>query len=77
MLKACRVLKRMVLRMEDGYDSEIKTGVKEHPKQETGIQANVGKGKVSESAIDELIRGMKDLQLKFTMLEKGESSSIE
>ena len=37
---------------------------------------NVGKGKELESAIDELIKGMRDLQLKFTKLEKGERSGV-
>ena len=37
---------------------------------------DTGKGKEPESAIDELVKGMQDLQLKFTKLEKGESSSV-
>ena len=37
---------------------------------------NVGKGKELESAIDELIKGMRDLQLKFTKLEKGGSLGV-
>ena len=38
---------------------------------------DVCKGKEPESVIDELIKGMRDLQLKFTKLEKGESSGIK
>ena len=34
------------------------------------------KGKEPESGIDELIKGMRNLQLKFTKLERGESSSV-
>ena len=35
------------------------------------------KGKEPESAIEELIKGMRDLQLKFTKLDKGESSGVK
>ena len=62
--------------MEDGYDNRIKTTTREHPKQESGTRMDDSKGKEPESAIDELIKGMRDLQLKFTKHEKGESSSV-
>ena len=62
--------------MEDGYDNRIKTTTREHPKQESGTRTDDSKGKEPESAIDELIKGMRDLQLKFTKLEKGESSGV-
>ena len=74
--EACRVLRRRALRMEDGYDNRIKTIARENPKQDSGTRTDVGKGKEPESAINELIKGMRDLQLKFTKLEKGESSSV-
>ena len=40
-------------------------------------QEHASKGKGLELTIDELIKGMKDLQLKFTNLEKGESLGVK
>ena len=45
-------------------------------KQESVTQVDVGKGKESELAINELIKG-EDLQFKFAKLEKGESSDVK
>ena len=60
-----------------GYDNRVKTTATDDPKQDPGTRTNVGKGKELESPIDEMIKGMKDLQLKFMKLEKGESSSVK
>ena len=74
MLEAFRVLRRRVVRMEEsGIDNRLKMTIKENLKQEIGIWQR----KVLESAIDELIKGMKDLQLKFMKFEKGEISSVK
>ena len=67
-IEACLVLRRRALRIEDGYDNRIKTTTREHPKQESGTRMDDSKGKEPESVIDELIKGMRDLQLKFTKL---------
>ena len=66
-----------MLRIKDGYDTRMKKTVKEHPNHETRIHSDVGKGNVLKSAIGELIKGMKDLQLKFTKLEKGGSLGVK
>ena len=76
MLWAYVLLSRAHHRVASGYDNRIKTIAKEHPKQESGNRMDTGKGKEPESAIDELIKGMRDLQLKFTKLEKGERSGV-
>ena len=57
--EACRLLRRRVLRMEDGYDIEIKTTNTEHPKQESRTKRMLAKD--PKFASDELVKRMRDL----------------
>ena len=46
-----------------------------HPTQESTTEERLEKGKELESLLNELIKSMKDMQLRFTKLEEVESSN--
>ena len=72
-LEACCIPRRRALRMEDNAKISNNIIVSNHPTQESTTRARGQKGKELDSPIDEIIKSMKDLQLRLTKPEKVEN----